>query len=299
MTDPLHRFLAQAEPADHRYFLRDYGFNVAALEPGSAEERVSCLDRGGAITAIGRLQFLNWDTGFFGCPTGRLEGLFFSPGNDGPERRRQLIGRLTARADAAGLIHLMCRIRADDMFLAQALEENGFRLVDLMTVYTRDIAAEGEVSDFDQTLSWPLLEAWVRHMDLGRLFHDAHVDRSTAERFYIEVSRHYLNNGAHLTVHHVNGAPAGVAIGVVDEAISRGIGRRYGVLWLIIVAPEYRGAGVGARLFETFCREFGRRCDVLEIGTQLQNNAANRLYLSAKCIPRSHLCTFHRWVGSA
>lgn len=298
MKDPALDFLRHAEPADYRHFLRDWGLACADLEAGSAGERVWEEDAAGAPVASGRVVALDWDTAFFGVPTGRLEGLFFSAGG-GPELRRRLVRRLVARADRRGLVHLTCRVRADDLFLAQALEAEGFRLVDLMTVYSRDIGGATVTRPFSHDALWPLLARWLSGMTWGRLMHDARIDRATAERFYLQVSRYYLDRGAHLTMEYVDGAPVGAAIGVVDDEVSRLLGRRYGVLWLIIVAPEHQGRGTGARLFESFCREFGARCDLLEIGTQTCNTAANRLYLRAGCVPRAHLCTFHRWRDAA
>jgi GNAT superfamily N-acetyltransferase len=299
MNDTVLRFLEHAEPADYRHFLRESGFDFAAHEYEAAGEHLQCTDVNSDIGAVGRLVELDWDTDFFGVPAGRLEGFFFRRDDGGPEIRRQIVRRLVAHAEDRGLSHLTCRVRADDLFLIQAFEAEGFRLVDLMTVYTREIKGGGTVPKFDRAVLWPVLEDWIHGMEWGRLFHDAHIDRATAERFYLDVSRHYLENGAHLTVHSVDGVPAGVAIGVADEEVSRRICRRFGVLWLIIVAPEHQGRGIGALLFEAFCREFGQSCDLLEIGTQIYNLPANRIYLNAGCTPRSHLCTFHRWSDVA
>lgn len=292
-------FFGHAEPVDYRHFLRREGYDFGLSESRVDDERI-WITEADAHVAAGRLHALDWDSEFFGVPTGRLEGMFFRPDDPAPiETRHALVRRLVERADAHGFRHMTCRVRADDLFLIQALEEEGFRLADLLTVYMLRLGP-GEASPaVEWTELRPLLKRSMRGMRWGRMFNDEKFDRETAERFYVEVARHYCANGAHVTLHMRDGAPAGAAIGIVDDEVSRQIGCRYGVLWHLIVAPESQGTGVGTALFRAFCRDFGARCDLLEIGTQIYNDAANRIYLKAGCVPRSHASTFHRWAERA
>ena len=302
MTNALEIFLSQASPADYREFLSADGLDLGAEEFLVRNPRVTVTDDRDALSGVGRIQPLDWDSTFFDTPSGRLEGLFFTDkvGLRGWSRS-ELIERLVDRAETMNLRHLTCRIRADDLSLAHCLERADFHLVDIMTIYQRSLenlpliegGQDQKIPTHRKVMEF--LGAAVKGMQWGRVFHDPQIDRETAEKFYIEMSNFYLTKGAHITAIYEGDRLAGVALGITDEELSRSLGKRYGYLWLIIVSPEFMGRGFGSKLFDNFCRTFSRQCDLLEIGTQIANIPANRLYMKAGCIYRQGVSTFHKW----
>jgi len=302
MPDDLAAFLEQAAAADYRHVLSSLGFNLHQEETMAAGERLTTSNASGKIAATGRVRPLEWDSKFFGVPCGRFEGLFFASTDPNPLKTRlELLQKMTAMANAAGLDFLDCRIRADDLYLKEALEESGFFLCDELSIYQTELATDPENAQptAKATPEWDKLAAFLERcladMEWGRVFQDPNIDRKTARKFYLQACRHYLSEGAHVTAIEENGSLVGAAIGVVDAEISEQTGRRYGILWFITVDPAYRGQGFGKRLFDKFKQEFAVRAELLEIGTQSANTAANRIYLSAGCGPLARVMTFHKW----
>ena len=132
-------------------------------------------------------------------------------------------------------------------------------------------------------------------MQFGRVLADFHIPKEKSYEFYLQVSKYYLARGASAFILHYEGIDAGVAIGFLDETISAYLRRKYGYLWFIGLLPEFKERKLGHELFALFCREFSRSCDWLEIGTQVHNYAATRVYEKGNCRVSSHLLTFHRW----
>ncbi|HZT87589.1 MAG TPA: GNAT family N-acetyltransferase [Stellaceae bacterium] len=241
---------------------------------------------------------LDWDSEFFGVPAGRIEGLWRDPDAPAHAAWSELVPALLAAAAEQGLVFLDARIAAEELALAQALEMGGFRLVDALSIYLHHLRRLPKRPPQPCAIDIEgFLRDALRAMEWGRLFAEPRVPRAKAEEFYLRTSLHYLARGAALTVVRDGTEPAGVAIGVADEEGSRLAGARLGQLWLFIVAPGRQGKGVGKRLFNQFCAEFSSLVDVVEIGTQIQHGAANRIYRSAGALPVAHALTFHRWAG--
>jgi GNAT superfamily N-acetyltransferase len=278
-----------ARCADYRRYL-SADLDRLCVEPASDDVRTA--------HAGGRVRRLDWDSDFFGVPAGRLEGLWRDTAVPAYEAWAELVEALLMRAAELGLVFLDARIAAEELALAQALEAGGFRLVDALTIYLRDLRGETRLAPQPCAID---VEAFLREalaeMQWGRLFADRQVPRAKAEEFYLRTSLHYLDRGAMPVVLFAGGDPAGLAIGVADDDSSRLAGRRLGELWLFIVAPHHRGKGLGQRLFNKFCAEFASLVDLVEIGTQIQHGAANRIYRGAGAQPVAHALTFHRWAG--
>jgi GNAT superfamily N-acetyltransferase len=247
--------------------------------------------------AGGRVRRLDWDSDFFGVPAGRLEGLWRDAAVPADAAWAELVPALLARASALGLVFLDVRIAAEDLALAQVLEAGGFRLTDTLAIYLSDLRHTGRAAPLPRATD---VEAFLRTalhgMEWGRLFADPFVPRAKAEEFYLRTSLHYLAQGALTTILFEGSEPAGIALGVADEEGSRLAGAALGVLWLFIVAPKHQGKGIGKRLFNQFCAEFSSLVDFVEIGTQIQHGAANRIYRADGNLPATHALTFHRWA---
>jgi len=93
----------------------------------------------------------------------------------------------------------------------------------------------------------------------------------------------------------MNGDPVGVAAGEVDAGLNTKKGGPFGYLSLAAVHPEFRGRGIGQVLAGSFFRGFTRQVSKIEVGTQIENYAANRLYQKLGLSSVSSLVTFHRW----
>jgi len=286
-----------ARPATPRPVCADFRRYLSADLDRVCCDAVSAADVRTAH-AGGRVRRLDWDSRFFGVPSGRLEMLWRDDSVPAGRAWDRLVPALLHRAAELGLVFLDVRIAAEELALAQALEAGGFRLVDALAVYLRDLGRQPSrviVPAVSIDVAGFLREA-LADMHWGRLFADPRVARDKAEEFYFLSTLHYLESGAHTSVLVEAGAPVGLAIGIPDEEGSRLTGRRLGDLWLFIVSPRHKGKGFGKRLFNQFCAEFAARVELVEIGTQIQHVAANRIYRSAGDFPVAHALTFHRWA---
>ena len=206
-----------------------------------------------------------------------------------------LIDNILHKTDESGYRLLTCRITAEDTFLAHALEERGFRLCDVLNIYVSELdVSELTVAD-EKDEAIKILDRCLEDMSWGRVYQDPNIDHSLAKKFYRDSSAWILSQKCHVTIARVNGHSVGLAIGIIDQQISDNISRNFGALWLIAVDREYRGMGVGKKLLQDFSKEFSTQVDLLEIGTQVSNIPANRMYLKANYQPLTQALTFHRW----
>ena len=293
-------FWREAVAADYQHFLRKDGLKSHLVEPDGIGKRKIIVDDSGII-ATGRIIPLEWDSIFFGFSCAKIDGMYFSQRASREDTRRRLLSEILGDEAAKDAILLSCRIRADDYPLTQELEAEGFRLVDVMTIFNKELNGPGVSKVGDTVLEEsdsnivPLLEECINGMHFGRMFSDPHITIEKAREFYLEVSKHYLSKEASTITVQYEGADAGLAIGVIDDGVSGYLKRRYGYLWFIGLLPEFKGRRLGHELFSLFCQEFSNSCDLLEIGTQIHNYPATRIYESGNCRISSHLLTFHRW----
>ena len=191
----------------------------------------------------------------------------------------------------------MCRITASDPLLANALEEVGFRICDILNIYVaKSVSANTEVLDHRSEAS-EILEHCIKGMKWGRIHQDPNIIPAMAHQFYLELTREILTQECHVTIVRSDGRAVGFAIGVPEIETSNFLNERFGVLWLIAIDPEFQGIGLGKKLFKEFLLNFSGLCDIVEIGTQSNNKPANEIYTQAGCQLVAQALTFHRWVS--
>ena len=292
----LTSFLSSAEAGDYRRGLFPGILDVASLERPMNSPNLQVLYSDGALQAIGKMTALEWDSDFFGTPSGRIESFYFQDSSISPYADRlSMVKKLVAIAERQGVSFLNCRITAEDTFLAHALEEEGFRLCDILNIYLAELGDEAVSGPDNRQEAKSILGRCVANMNFGRVHQDPMITSLLATKFYQDTTDWVLSKNCHVTIARLDGKPAGLAIGVMDEEMSKAMDSRYGFLWLIAVMPEYEGRGIGGKLLKAFMGEFSAACDLLEIGTQVSNISANRLYRRAGCRLATQALTFHRW----
>ena len=298
-SSEMEYFLANAISLDYQAFLHTRGFSPAMLEKTEIER--TCVRRKADLRACGRMVDLEWDSEFFGFPCSRLEGLFLSSSVTKDERRKlvEILIDLNSPLES----FTACRIGITDLEMIRVLEKCGFRFADVMNVYTLNLTsgvysqAQAETLNADREADREFIRCCLEDMHEGRFLTEDHIPRRKGLKYYYQRTLHHLNNGAVSTLLRQDGERAGFAIGVPDKEISSHIGRRYGYLWLIALKVEFKGCGLGRVLFDAFLNSFSMHCDELEIGTQVGNIQANRLYMSAGAEFACGLLTLHRFSG--
>ena len=231
---------------------------------------------------------LPWDSEQFGFPAARLES--------GVDAAR--LPFILEECRRAGIRHLIARVDASDLSTIHALEGEGFQLLDGIQTFERDF-------DGDQ---WPEPAGLVVHR-----FRPSHRAQVVAiarrafvyDRFHADAS---LAPGVADHVHETwidnccRGRMADVVWIAEDADVVRGFvtckldpARRTGVIGLVATDTVARRRGVARALTAQALHWFHQAGAMrVEVGTQLTNFPAARLYQSFGFAPVSVSLTFRR-----
>jgi len=163
--------------------------------------------QGGIVLALGEPEIravsvsraLDWDSGFFGVPMGRIEHVLRSDAEALPET----IGRTVDALRNRQVRHLSARVDVEDIELLTAFEANGFRLMDALVTYTtrprkeppRSVREVGAIREFRPDDAPELLsiteEAYRGYR--GRFHLDPQLPNDRADAFYVEWARQCLS----------------------------------------------------------------------------------------------------------
>jgi dTDP-4-amino-4,6-dideoxy-D-galactose acyltransferase len=233
------------------------------------------------------LSMLPWDSEQLGTTAARINYLVA----DGPyaqqvETKFALLKRVVKEAVARGIRHLSIRIDAADLSSLHVLEQTGFITVDSILTFGINLE-EHQANEIDHDFT---LRA-ATHADAevaaqlaatayskDRFHADPSISTDRADRLHAEWIRNScLGKAADrvLLAEDSNGL-----LGYVTCAIRRTPDEKtIGTIVLVASAPHARGRGVGyattMAALEWF-REQG--CATVEVGTQLSNITASRLY---------------------
>ena len=233
------------------------------------------------------LGMLPWDSEQLGTTAARINYLVA----DGPyaqqvETKTALVNRVVKEAMARGVRHLSVRIDASDRSSLHVLEQAGFITVDSILTFAIDLTEhDPTVVDHDFTLRHATpadaevaarLAANAYSQD--RFHADPSINSDRADRLHAEWIRNSCLGKAADTVLLAEDTDG--LLGYVTCATRRTPDEKTkGTIVLVASAAHARGRGVGyattMAALEWF-REQG--CETVEVGTQLSNITASRLY---------------------
>jgi ribosomal protein S18 acetylase RimI-like enzyme len=255
------------------------------------------------------LEQLEWDTNYFGIKMARIPHLIVHRKYPQQfELRRQLITRLMLECSARNIEHISARIAKEDIHSIHALESQGFRLMDL--IVTGFVNTKKWVSP-ETNPKWPVREfsphelpilvkianeAFIKGRIASQRFHnDPLLPKDKSDKLYVQ----WLINASKgladtILVAEINNKPVGFCACKVERELSERIGLRLGVIFLTGVLPSARGKGVHSSMLEYALNWFSNKVDVVEIGAEVSNYAAQRGWRNYGFkIVRSQ-CTFHK-----
>lgn len=231
-----------------------------------------------------------FDTDCFGLPMAKIEA---ARGED--RYGAGLLRAVVQRATDLGWRHLAARVPCDRPRLAQALEQAGFYWVDATVVLSRRLPAD--LPDPDPRIvegkgdHLGSLQSIARGAFAQSRYHtDPFLPPEGRSRLTDAWVANLLAGRGDLVLVEGQTTPVGFVACTFDPA------RRVAQIDLIAVAEEARGSGVGRRLVEAVCGRYASRADALEVGTQLANLGAIRLYEACGCRFARSALTFH-WAS--
>ena len=253
--------------------------------PGAAgwEARVSGRTAGLAI-----LQPLAWDSRWLGMPAARLD-IVAVPEGRGHAVPSALIAAALGMARQDQLTHVTARVDAADHGAVQALEGAGFISVDTLLTFgarIEDVARaampagvelRGAIAGDGDAIGEIAAEAFRA----GRFHADGAIAPERARDIYRAWAAGCVNGSAAdaVIVAVEGGEPIGFVACRVAPDTAVHLGRLIGTIELISTSARSRGRQVGSALVGGAAAWFENRgVTQVEVGTQLSNIGASRLY---------------------
>lgn len=286
---PLHPYSAYAAEFDAGAYgrFRERRVRKSLSNPHA---RMSVARSGDSISGSACWSFLPWDTEQLGVSTARLEWLVSAGGYDeARQEKAELLRATLAQCRSEGIRYLIARMHAADLTSIHALEQNGFELIDGIQTFSRrlDRTAEWRVEggyrirryepqDLEEIL------AIARSSYVFDRFHmDAFLSREAADAVNERwVENSCLGRAADAVIVALEGSlPVGYVTAKIDSEAGQELGVRFGTIGMVATAPALRGRGVARAATCGALQWFAQQgVDVVEVGTQLCNIAAGRLY---------------------
>jgi len=255
------------------------------------------LSRGSFLVAKGRagalIEPVPFDSECFGQLMGKLTWAWVPPGNSD-----DLVSAVLSEVRQHGLTHLTVRLDASHIWLVQALERNGFYMVDTQAMLARPLPADDaylmsrcfEVSPFrPQDIDCIQLIS-SDAFKLSRFYTDPNLPTQSVE----ELHRRWVADDCNGRADSVLVARDGECILGYIACLYHPAEPEFGLpaqseIDLIAVSSEARGRGVGTGLVEAALDHYSDQAARMTVETQGNNYPALNLYMK---------CGF-RWITLA
>ena len=243
------------------------------------------------LTGLASWTRLEWDSEQFGFPAARLD-LLAARGDhrDAATIKTNLVNEVVRDCRNSGIHHLICRVDAAGMASIDALQRNGFELIDGIQTFSLRIprAATFEKASNAFTLRMfreadlPQVLQLARTAYVHDRFHaDSALDTETADR----VNEVWVRNSClgHIADAVIVAAAGDTVLGYVtcrvDKEATRVLGMGCGEIGMVATTTSARNSGVASAATIHALEWFAMQgVEFVEVGTQLRNIAAARLY---------------------
>jgi dTDP-4-amino-4,6-dideoxy-D-galactose acyltransferase len=298
-ADPLSPGLVRRLPQSFRSYaryvpeaaLRRYATSRVTSLISNPDAFVSVVRKNGVMRGLACWRKLLWDTQMFGFPAARLELLLY----DGDYHEgRAIVSDLTQGVvegcRAAGIVHIIARIDANDLPSLHVLEKEGFETIDGILTFSLRLPQERiiptatgfEIRHFQQADLEDVLSIARSAYVFDRFHADPSLTREIADKVnetWVRSSCMGASDAVILACH--SGTLAAYVTCSIHKETSDVLGTTFATIGMVATHSEFRGKGAGT------CATIGalnwfqqQSVDVIEVGTQVGNVAASRLYES-------------------
>ncbi len=249
-------------------------------------------------------EYLEWDTEVLGVRSARINTLWCMNVSHISELE-DLLNKVISKMENDGIKFVDLRVGLHSFPMIQMSERAGFILTDVMNIYLSK-TPPAEVNphpDYHLVTTKPekqtdietVLSISKNLFRFSRMYQDLHISKAVADDFYSKLVRYFMTKENTLfTIAYKGDTPAAFYIGMQDMSLP--IDNTLGYLWLIGVAPEHAGKGLGKYMLNHFLINLHKTCDLVEIGTQINNLPANTIYNRAQLPIVANIASFHRWT---
>lgn len=258
-------------------------------------------DRGKEVRV--RSEVLAWDSKIFQFPVGRIHEISFDS-SEIDEACAQLEAAIAAFRSAGVRF---CDIRVDEGqgAIISMLEKRGFSFIERLQIYWMSAercrssmssvsAGTVKIRSFEKGDDSSLRPLAAGSFKTSRIYKDSKIEEGVSSLFYESLFVSLLDKPS--TYARVASNADGVPIGFLLANIDEFGGTPLIVLWMIAVSDEAQGQGVGRDLLMDLMKHCGYNNFLLEIGTQVENKPANKLYLRSGLEPLTTVRTYHLWL---
>ena len=254
---------------------------------------------------------LAWDSQQLGIGAGRFDYLIAS--GDYPDQyatKEALLRAVLEACAGEGIRHLTARVHASDLSSIHLLEQYGFITVDGILTFSLDIIDARwplPPAGLEIRLSRPedieAIKAIARSSYVYDRFHsDPCIPKAVADELHaVWVENSCLGKAADaVLVAAENGRILGFVTCRIDRQTTEYLGLTIGTIVLVATAADARGRGV-ARAITYGALDWFRDqgVDIVEVGTQLRNIPASRLYESCGFRLVASSLSLRRWIDYA
>lgn len=266
-------------------------WRLAEAQQWAGWGRLVRVRHGGRLLGAAGWHPLPWDSRHFGFPAAKVEMLMAD--DDYASKRLtalELLTEVTTRCAPDGIRHLTARTGAEDLAAIHALQTAGFELMDGIQTFSRRLNGPPLPRDSSPSVRVGLFEQWQLDGILriasaayrfDRFHSDSALDAGVADRLHADWLANSCSGQAADAV--MVASHAEEVLGFVTVRIERDIERWCGVrlatIVLVATASHARGRGIGRLLtLETLQWLADEKVDAVQVGTQLANTPAGRLY---------------------
>jgi dTDP-4-amino-4,6-dideoxy-D-galactose acyltransferase len=268
-----------------------YALNHIQTVVSSHESSVVVVRERGVMLGLACWRKLRWDTEMFGFPAARLD-LLLCDGDyhQGLATATELIEGVIKDCKASRIIHLVARIDSDELLSLHALEQQGFETIDGVLTFSLRLS-QTKITPARTDLVIRLfqqsdLEEVLSIARSAYVFDRFHADRTLTPEIADKVNETWVRNSclgdSDAVIVTCNGRKVvAYATCNIHRDTSSLLGTTFASIGMVATRSDFRGQGAASCATAgtlDWCQRNG--VDVVEVGTQLRNLAASRLYES-------------------
>ena len=264
----------------------------------------------GDLLGFAQMHWLEWDTNHFGVEIWRLDHMgMWESSSQGWIIADALVKGIIQVAREQGCRCIQARIPVDNLKAVHALESNGFRMMEILTVWLFDFARASippkkhpdMVRDFEPADCESLVELarTVYASTPGRFHMDPHLPSRTSDELYADWMRNSCSGelADHISVAASDGKVVGCSTlefcgdheGLCNARIAK--------LGLGAMSPSFRNRGLVTDVVIHHLEWLNeRQADFCSVGTQGNNIPPQRVWLKIGFKPAVMALTLHHWA---